>query len=379
MSKSVEVLYKEREERIQKALKFEKVDRVPIVFSGPGYAPTQQGLTPKQFCMDPDAALKASLDTMDDLNAVAELDGINNMQVGCYPTLLSEIFWCKTATPGIDLPETEMYQSQEEELMKVEDYDYIIENGWDAYADIIRKKIHHPELLEIHGPWMEKHIPNIKKYYAERGYYGLCTGICEHPLELLSGARTMGKFYRDCYKMPNKVEEVIKIGMPKMIDIGIGTTKATGVPGIWTGAWRIAPSFVNPKLFDRFVWPYYSELIRQVSASGATCVMHCDANWDRELHRFLELPRHCGVLSLDGQSDIRKAREILGDHLPLLGDVPAAVLTMGTPADVRKYVKELIQDIGREGLIMNTGCDMPFNTPKENAEAYVLATHEFGS
>lgn len=378
MSKSLEVLYTEREERIQKALKFEKVDRVPFIFSGPGYAPTSQGLNQATFCTNPDAALKASLDTLDDLNAVAEVDGINTVQVGCFPCLLTEQFWSKVAYPGIDLAENELYQVKEEEVMSVEEYDDIIENGWDAFLDVIRLKIHNPEVFAIHQEWMQKNVATIKDRYKERGYYSLCCAVTEHPLEAISGGRSMGKFYRDCYKIPDKVEEVIKLGMPQMVGIGTEIPKITGIPGVWTGGWRIAPSFVNPKIFDRFVWPYYKELVTKIAAAGVTCVLHCDANWDREIHRFLELPKNC-VLSTDGQTNLRKAREILGDHMPVLGDVPASILAIGTPDDVRKYVKDLINDLGKTGLIMNTGCDMPFNTPKENAEAYLLATHEFGS
>ncbi len=379
MTKSKEVLYNERAERIQKALKFEKVDRVPFILSGPGYAPKSQGLTQAQFCTDPDAALKASLDTLDDLNAVAEVDGINTVQVGCFPCLLSEVFWSKVAIPGIDLPEDDLYQVKEQEIMSVDDYDYIIEHGWEAFLDVIRPKVHNLELLGTHVGWMEKNVATIKDRYKERGYYPLVSAITEHPFEALSGGRSMGKFFRDCYKVPDKVRRAIEIGLEYYINFAIGVAKLTDIPGVWAGGWRIAPEFCNPKLFNEFAWPYYKELITRISAAGVTCVLHVDSNWDREIHRFLELPKGACALSTDGTTNIRKAREVLGDHMAFLGDVPAATLAVGTPADVRNYVKNLINDLGKDGLIMNTGCDMPFNTPKANAEAYLLATHEFGS
>ncbi len=379
MSKNKEQLYAERAQRIQQAIKFEKNDRVPFLFSGPGYAPKSQGLSQAQFCCNPDAALKASLDAMDALNAVAEVDGINTTQAGCFPCLLTEQFWSKVSVPGYELPEDELYQVKEEEIMKVEDYDFIIENGWEAFVEKIRPQIHNQKLWTIHQEWMQKNVPTLKQRYQERGYYAVCCAVTEHPFEAVSGGRSMSKFFRDCYKMPEKVKKVLEMGMDYWVNIGTQIPEITGIPGVWAGGWRIAPSFCNPKLFNEFAWPLYKQLIERVSAAGVTCVLHVDANWDREIHRFLEFPKHSCIVSTDGQTDIRKAREKIGDHLAFMGDVPASVLAMGTPQDVRNYVKNLINDLGKDGLIMNTGCDMPFNTPKANAEAYVLATHEFGS
>ena len=57
----------------------------------------------------------------------------------------------------------------------------------------------------------------------------------------------------------------------------------------------------------------------------------------------------------------------------------AATLASGTPDDVRAYVRDLIRDLGPTGLIMNSGCDIPYTSPKENVRAMVEATHEYGT
>ena len=56
---------------------------------------------------------------------------------------------------------------------------------------------------------------------------------------------------------------------------------------------------------------------------GAIPVLHFDADWTRDLERFKEFPKAKCVLSLDGKTDIFKAKEVLGDHMCLMGDVPA--------------------------------------------------------
>jgi len=45
--------------------------------------------------------------------------------------------------------------------------------------------------------------------------------------------------------------------------------------------------------------------------------------------------------------DVRKAREILGDHMAIMGDVPATLFAAGTPDDIYAYVRDLVRLRGR--------------------------------
>ncbi len=76
--------------------------------------------------------------------------------------------------------------------------------------------------------------------------------------------------------------------------------------------------------------------------------------------------------------DVRKARDILGEHMAIMGDVPATLFAAGTPDDIRMYVRDLVRDVGSAGLILCPGCDAPINTKPENMEAFAAAAHEFG-
>jgi uroporphyrinogen-III decarboxylase len=78
-------------------------------------------------------------------------------------------------------------------------------------------------------------------------------------------------------------------------------------------------------------------------------------------------------------TDIRRAKEVLGDHMAIMGDVPATLLATGLPADVREYVRRLIADVGPRGFLLAPGCDIPVNARPENVEALVAAGLEYGS
>ena len=149
--------------------------------------------------------------------------------------------------------------------------------------------------------------------------------------------------------------------------------------GIWIGGWRAAPSLLSPKLFDRFFWPYFRTLVGWTVERGLIAVLHLDQCWNRELKRLLELPANKCVLNADGMTDLKEFRRIVGDRMAVMGDVPSTLFALGTPDEIDKYVRNLVNDIGREGLILAPGCDAPFNTKPENMEAFVKAAHKYGS
>lgn len=378
MDTSLSETYTRRARRIEHALTFQPVDRVPFILSGWAWAPTAQGMSMAEFSANPESAITASLDTLDDLDAVAEVDGINNIFPGCFPYSLAEASWSRVAIPGFELGENELWQVREAEVMSEEDYDYIIDYGWQAYLDVILPKVRNTALQAIHEPWVQENMITLPDRYRHRGFVPVSYGATTIPFEPLSSGRSMARFFRDCYRRPEKVKQVLDIGIEFYKSYPVALAGLTGVPAMWVGGWRAASEMVAPKIWNELVWPYYVQLIEALHAAGIRCVLHFDSNWDRDVPRFLELPKGSCVLSPDGTTDLRRAREILGDHMPVFGDVPAALLSAGTPADVRAYVRDLIRDLGRTGLVMTNGCDMPFNTPKANAEAMLLATHEFG-
>jgi uroporphyrinogen-III decarboxylase len=105
-------------------------------------------------------------------------------------------------------------------------------------------------------------------------------------------------------------------------------------------------------------------------------LLHLDSDWTRELEHFRELPKGKCIMALDGETDIFKAKEVLGDHLCLMGDVPASMLFLEEPDDVHRYCSRLIRELGPEGFILQSGCDIPTNAKLENVQAMVAAVRQ---
>jgi uroporphyrinogen-III decarboxylase len=75
---------------------------------------------------------------------------------------------------------------------------------------------------------------------------------------------------------------------------------------------------------------------------------------------------------------VRKFKELVGDRMAMMGDVPASLFAAGTPDDIFNYVRDLTRLFGSKGLILSSGCDVPVNAKPENVEAFVAASREYG-
>jgi uroporphyrinogen-III decarboxylase len=372
-----EALYQERFDLIKSAIAVEPGKRTPVVFMGVAFAPRYMNVSMADFCADPEVALQANLDAM---NRIKGFDGCNLSGGGRITALLTSTWMSRLAVPGKDLPADSLWQVKEAEVMTPEDYDTILKVGWGKFAQGYLPRVIDPqEFMEAMG-WLGANSQRIGGLYRENGYVVVCDAPVSTciPFEYLCGGRSMTKFYFDLFRTPDKVQAVMDVMMEEFL---AGIAAAPSIPGIiggtWLGGWRAASALVSPKIWDRFVWPYYLKLADALIAKGYTPVFHWDQDWTRDLARIRELPAKKCLLNPDGMTDVRKAKEILGDHMAMVGDVPSSIFAAGTPDDVRTYVRDLVRDVGPTGLILCPGCDAPINTKAENMVAFAEACREF--
>jgi uroporphyrinogen-III decarboxylase len=370
-----EALYQKRLERIKKTINLEPVDQIPIAWLGPAFAPRYMGMSMAQFCEDSDAGFEVSLEAVKKMG----VDAVNSLVVGPLPIILTLLWYSRIKIPGRDLPEDDLWQVDEAEVMTPEDYDFIIENGWQAFTNQHLPKVIDMDYFGKSMQYITENTPGAVPKYRENGIVVMGYGATTIPYEHMCGGRSLNKFVFDLYRMPDKVQAAMDRAMPEIIGAGIGLAKLGGAMGTWIGGWRAASSMMSPKLWDRFVWPYYLQIIEAVIEADLIPILHFDQDWTRDLVRLQELPAKKCVLNLDGMTDIRKFKEIAGDRIAVMGDVPAPLFKVGTPDDIHKYVRELIRDVGPTGLILSSGCDIPVDAKFENVEVFVEAGLEYGA
>lgn len=368
-----QTLYKERLELINKALACEPTDRIPVIFAGVAAAPKLMGMPISKFVKEPDAALEVTLDYLDRLKGV---DGINCPPATSITVALTGVWLTRILKPGVDLPDDALWQAAEKEVMKVEDYDLLISQGFEGLQNkILPQVIDMAEFQHYMGYMMENCKSHVDAYH-DRGYEVLSMGLGTIPFEILCGGRSMSRFFMDLYRIPDKIQEAMEVLKPALLETALQACEISDVKRIWIGGWRSASAMLAPKIWDRFVWPYIHDMCWALDEKGITPILHWDQDWTRDLARLNELPAKKCVLNLDGMTDARKLKEVCGDNISMLGDIPSPLLSTGTPDDVYKYTRDLIRDFGKTGLLICPGCDAPINSKHENLQAMCDAAVE---
>lgn len=364
---NTEDLYNQRLHRILKAVALEKPDRTPVVLEYSGFAAYATHTPMAAFLKSP----RTNIDTMiKAFELVGDGDAIN--YGAFWPYGLCYDFMAKVRVPGVDLPDNEMWQVTETRLMERGDYDCILKHGW---LDFFKKFMHERILNDVPPEYLppKRRSVNVLTEWRSIGVPVLSGGDITTPIELLCGARSLMEFAIDLMDIPEKVEAVMDTILPHLADAAIRRAKKQGYPLVWVGGWRAAPCLLSPTMWNRFVWPYFRKLVTEVVDAGLIALLHLDSDWTRELERFKELPRGKGILAFDGETDIFKAKEILGDHMCIMGDVPASMLFLKQPEDIYAYCTRLIRQLGPQGFILQSGCDIPANARLENVQAMVAA------
>lgn len=183
-----------------------------------------------------------------------------------------------------------------------------------------------------------------------------------------------------CYDMYDRRQGIKPAGeryTKFMTNFSIYLAKYIGTPRIFIGLARSSPTFISPKDFEELALPDLEYMVQSYVRAGITPILHCDSDWTNRLHYFRRFPEKKCILELDGTTDIRKAKNVLGDRMAIMGDVPCTILAFESYENNLKYCKDLIRDVGYNGgFILSSGCSVPPNAKPENVRAMYDAANK---
>lgn len=361
-------------ERIETTIKCEQPDRIPVTPMIGFFAALYTGTKASEFELNPEIASKALEKTLEKLGGVDQV--FPSWGIGLAFTKLLPL---KVLLPGTDLPEDTPHQIVEEEIMKVEDYDLAIEEGLGGLYAKISERLGRELTIDTIIDATLKLIPqyeyweNEKKIPVENG------GTISIPVDYFSMARSLPEFSKDVFRRPEKIVEASDAIIQDCVNLGEMQCEALENKTVFIGATRASATFMSEKMFLKFFFPYLKECCETLIKDGYTPLLHFDNDWTPFLEHFLELPKRKCILDLDGFTDIFKAKEVLDGHMCIQGDVPATILAYGTPKEVEKYCKKLIDVVGEGGgFILSSGCEVPYNAKFENVKVIVDSAKKYG-
>jgi len=361
-----------RQERFEAVVALEKPDRFPVMPLMTAFAVRSQGLTQGEAWRDPDKGYKAMLDTFNDLGGFDRLYKPN-------------LFWpmkggrfcgapVRVLLPGKQLPEDALNQIDERELFSREDYDKLAALGWNAFWDEHYGKMSGSsteKLAANQNRLLDRYVREVETYHGH-GIYPLFGAYVDSTIMAFSLCRTLTQFTMDLYEAPQKVKAAMDASCDDLIQNALDVIKVTGIPLAFIVLERGSGFYYRLQIFEEFEWPYLQRYVDAFLSEGITPWFHFDTDWGLNLPYLKKLPRGKCVCDLDGTTDIFKAKEILDGHVCISGDVPAALLTLGTADEVRAYCQRLIDEVGRGGgFFLTTGCECPVDAKFENVKMMI--------
>jgi hypothetical protein len=361
-------------ERMEAAVRLEPIDRVPCAPLMDVFFPARwKGLTTSAGLANMRTGFHYITEVFD---AVGGWDGmiIPGYSLPQTPHVYSGVGAGKTLLPGRELDDDAIPQYDEKEALTHEHYDLIIEHGWHGAWEILAPKVNpYPEEKII--AWTQRQMDQYRyelEYWRERGVRSLCGAIVASPLHIISNARSLMEVTKDIYYHGDKLRAVFDAMVDDLISNAIEAANLSGEPGVMFVMERGSNFYYSLDIYERFELPDMKKMVNAFHDAGLITVTHLDTDYTNNLPYFKELPAKSVVVELDSASDIFKAKEILGGHCCIAGDVPAGLTSLGTPEEVEDYCKKLIDVVGKDGgFILSTGCTVPADCKFDNFKAMV--------
>ncbi|MFH1538885.1 MAG: uroporphyrinogen decarboxylase family protein, partial [bacterium] len=256
-------------------------------------------------------------------------------------------------------------------------YDLLIEEGILHLAKTERGRLFKiTAKMAVEAARFAFHLRNMLSQAGHYGEYAL--GVVSHPADLLAMWRGFDNFMLDLAGDPQKVKAACECLLDGFIEVGEATARLAGGKRILVGASRISGSFISPKMFEELFFESFLEIVNRLHRDGFSIMFHLDNDYTPLLDYFLEFPKKCGIMHLD-QTDLYHAKEVIGNHLCLMGNLHPGLLANGKPEEVEAECERLIKEVGAGGgFILANACEVPINTPFENLHALKRAVEKWG-
>lgn len=412
-SAETERLYKERVTRIKDAVQLKKApDRVPV-FPIIGFFPAYYaGITPQEAMYDYDKLSTAWEKYVLDFAPDAHL-GIGIPTPG---KVLEVLDYKLYAWPGHGSSPNLSYQCLEKEYVKEDEYDALIQDPSHFFNSTYLPRIFGalsplsaltnltgileivfvapllipfglPDVQAAYKALFEAGVEAVKwagfvaahdKKMAAAGFPNFFGGFSKAPFDVIGDTlRGTKGIMLDMYRQPDKLIQAIDAVTPLMVKLGASAAKMAGNPIVFIPLHKGADGFLSDEQYRTFYWPSLRKLLVGLIDEGCVPFPWAEGSYNSRLEVIRDVPKGKVIWGFD-RTDMARAKEILGDVACIGGNIPVTLLGVGAPEQVRDYVKQLIDTVGKGGgfIVMN-GVALDDVKP-ENVRAMIDSTKEFG-
>ncbi len=318
------------------------------------------------------------------------------------------------AYPGHGLSKNSVgFQFVENEYMQADEYDAFIRNPSDflmrtymprAYGDLQSFRIlpnfttanfpphmffmpyASPEVQETQlklievGKALAERMQMMKEFEEgpEQGFPTPTGGTAFAPFDTIGdGLRGTQGIIRDMYRQPEKLLAALDIVADLTINTVLSSPNTSRGTRVWFPLHKGADGWMSQKQFETFYWASLKKVMDAFINEGLQIVLFAEGSYNARLESVTDFPKGSVHWQFD-QTDMLKAKKVLGNKFSLEGNVPTSLLVTGTPQAVKEYCRKLFEICAPGGgYILASGASS--NEIKfANALAMVEAAREYG-
>ena len=414
--KSPEQLCAERSKRLYDAIQLKQPDRIPIQINFGHMIAELAGVTHQELYENPEKMREALV------SAALRFQPDSAGGMFGSPDLARVLRDRTTRWPGYGLEANDSFQMVEDEYMKAEDYDDFLEDPTDwairvylprifaeleGLADLpplaaytlkgyvgmlLNLGIYDTEPLknalrallravEVQSEWMAQMVATGQRM-TEAGFPTLpfMQTYLNAPFDCVGDTlRSMKGVFTDMRRRPEKLLAAEEKWRQMEVKRLLALHRAHPLSFAYFPLHRGSDGFISLDAFERFYWPQLKSLFMTCIENGITPVVFYEGVWDQRLKYLAELPKGRTVGYFDN-TDLFKAKDVIGDTMCILGGMKVTLLSGGTVQEVRDLTKRLCQVVGKGGgYIMTTNAGELGGCNIELIKTWVDTTAEFGT
>jgi hypothetical protein len=181
----------------------------------------------------------------------------------------------------------------------------------------------------------------------------------------------------DMYRYPDKLLKAIDVMTELTIHNILNAPGASQMLTVLIPLHKGADGWMSKKQFDTFYWPSLKKVMDALIREGIICMPFAEGGYNTRLESITDFPKGSVVWWFD-QTDMAKAKKILGDKFCIQGNVPSSLVQTGSPEQVKEHCRKLIEVCGSGGgYILGAGC-IPDDPKLKNLRAMLAAAKEYG-
>jgi len=407
-------LHAERLKRVMDAVELRAPDRVPTAFLCRFWLAREGRMTYREAMYDYDRVCEVTRRTLQELQPDVYAPPHQLLLLGPIQDALE---YRQQQWPGHGVGENVPYQYLDREYMKAEEYDEYLLDPTGFFLSTYLPRIagafegleelpgfpalHYTRLMIASRSFAS---PGVKKAFAAMQAAGEeAQRLMDHAIAfakemaalgfpLSHGAVSIspydffGDYLRgskgimlDLHRRRDKLVEALDRAAIFIARQAIAVAKASPSPFVFIPCHWGLDGFMSPEHFRTVYWPSFRKVLIDIIDAGLIPVPLWEGDCSTRLETIADIPRGKAVYWFE-RTDLVRAKEVLGDIVCLRGNVPASLLTTGTPEQVDDYCRILIEKVGKGGgFILDGAIGIPDESRPENVRAMYESLRRYGA